>query len=134
MSTEMTLPIVGSAKAKLTAQHPLGPLTAAEISESSRLLRSVWPGNTNLQFKAITLLEPPKAELLPYLDAEHKGKPVPTLARKSFVVYYIRNTVRSRDLRSIYMACNILTGGHCRINSTRQSLTCPLARWKATFD
>ncbi len=85
----ISIPIVGTAK----AEHPLGPLTADEISASSALIKSVWPPQTSLQFKAITLLEPPKAELLPYLTAEHASQALPFLSRKSFVVYYIRNTV-----------------------------------------
>ena len=74
-------------------QHPIAPLTASEITESSRLIREFWPANTNLHFKAIMLQEPNKAELLPYLAAERKGgRPAP-IERRSFVTYYIRNTV-----------------------------------------
>jgi primary-amine oxidase len=94
MSTEQVtaaLPFVSGKKAAL--QHPLGPLTAAEISESARLIKGSWPPNTNFQFKSITLQEPNKAKLVPFLAAEHSGRPTPTIERKSFVVYYIRNTV-----------------------------------------
>jgi primary-amine oxidase len=90
-----SLPIIGG---KFADQHPLGPLTAAEISESARLIKGLWPTNTNLQFKVISLKEPDKADLVPFLAAEHAGKTTPTIQRRSFVVYYIRNTVRSRDL------------------------------------
>jgi primary-amine oxidase len=94
MSTEQvsaSLPFVGGKKA--TLQHPLGPLTAAEITESARLIKGSWPSNTNLQFKSITLREPKKSELFPFLAAEHAGRSTPTVERKSFVIYYIRNTV-----------------------------------------
>lgn len=94
MSTEQvptSLPFVGGKK--LTPQHPLGPLTADEIKESARLIRGVWPEGTNLQFKSITLQEPKKSDLVPFLAAEHSGQPTPTVERRSFVVYYIRNTV-----------------------------------------
>lgn len=93
MSTEqisVSLPYVGG---KTAPQHPLGPLTAGEISESARLIKSLWPSNTNLQFKVITLKEPYKTELVPFLASEHAGQSTPTIERKSFVVYYIRNTV-----------------------------------------
>ena len=96
MSTEqvpISLPFVGAAKSKQIAQHPIAPLTASEISESSRLIRALWPANTSLQFKAITLQEPNKSELLPYLTAEHEGAKPNPIERRSFVVYYIRNTV-----------------------------------------
>ncbi|CAG8961280.1 hypothetical protein HYFRA_00013559 [Hymenoscyphus fraxineus] len=85
-----SLPIMGG---KAPTQHPLGPLTASEITESSRLIKSLWPENTALQFKGITLQEPRKAELSPYLKAEHSsGQSTPTIDRRSFVVYYLRNT------------------------------------------
>jgi primary-amine oxidase len=91
MSTEQV--VVSLAKRTATPQHPLGPLTAAEISESARLIKGSWPSNTNVHFKSITLQEPKKAELLPFLAAEHSRRRTPTVERKSFVLYYIRNTV-----------------------------------------
>ncbi|PVH74441.1 hypothetical protein DL98DRAFT_429431 [Cadophora sp. DSE1049] len=93
MSTEQiisSLPFVGGKKT--TPQHPLGPLTAGEITESAKLIRSIWPANTNVQFKSITLQEPNKADLVPFLAAEHAGQSTPTIERRSFVVYYLRNT------------------------------------------
>lgn len=87
-----TLPFVGGAK-EAVAQHPIGPLTASEITRSASLLKASWPANTEFQFKTVTLLEPPKAELLPYLQAERSGGAPAKIDRKSFVLYYIRNTV-----------------------------------------
>jgi Cu2+-containing amine oxidase len=86
-----SLPFVGGKKT--TPQHPLGPLTANEIKESAGLIKGLWPSNTSIQFKSITLQEPNKAELLPFLEAEHAGQQTPAIERRSFVVYYIRNTV-----------------------------------------
>lgn len=94
MSTEqvpVSLPYVGGKVA--AAEHPLGPLTAEEIKESANFIKALWPSNTSLQFKVITLQEPTKADLVPFLAAEHAGQSTPTIERKSFVVYYIRNTV-----------------------------------------
>ena len=76
-----------------TAEHPLCPLTASEIKKSAELVRSIFPTRPEIQFKAITLEEPEKAVLAPYLDAEHAGKRGPRIERKAFVSYYIRNTV-----------------------------------------
>lgn len=86
-----SLPLIGGQKTP--QQHPLGPLTATEIRQSSSLIKALWPSSTNIQFKAITLQEPNKAELVPFLDAEHAGKQTPTIDRRSFVNYYLRNTV-----------------------------------------
>lgn len=76
--------------------HPLGPVTKAEISQSSALIRAQWPESTLFQFKIITLLEPPKAQLVPWLDAAKAGTTPAPLDRKSTVIYYLRNTVGPR--------------------------------------
>lgn len=94
---EQPLPLVGGKS--LPLQHPLGPLTSAEISESTRLIKALWPTNVDLQFKTITLQEPSKADLTPFLAAEHAGQPVPNIERRSFVVYYIRKTVSDLNKR-----------------------------------
>jgi Cu2+-containing amine oxidase len=94
MSTEqipISLPFVGSKK--VVAQHPIGPLTASEISQSASLIKSVWPSGTNIQFKVITLQEPKKSELAPFLAAERAGASATSVDRRCFVAYYIRNTV-----------------------------------------
>ncbi|KAJ9496392.1 hypothetical protein H2202_008055 [Exophiala xenobiotica] len=85
------------ATAKTSVPHPLCPLTAAEISTTADLLRSVWPSNIDLRFKVITLDEPAKKQMVPYLEAEHSGAPLPQIPRKSFVSYYIRNTERFHE-------------------------------------
>ena len=63
--------------------HPLHLLTADEIrSASSILLQHVQQESKaaeqdlNIHFKNISLHDPPKALLLPYLDAEANGTPV----------------------------------------------------------
>lgn len=93
MSTEQvaSTPTVGAAKQ--VAIHPLSPLTASEITTTARFIRGLYTSNTSLLFKAITLQEPEKAQLAPYLDAEHNGQPTGHIDRKAFVNYIIRNTV-----------------------------------------
>jgi hypothetical protein len=90
----VSIPLVGGKKTKTASEHPLGPLTASEITQSSKIIKGLWPSATSLQFKSITLQEPNKADLVPYLTAEHSGKALPNVPRRSFVIYYIRNTVR----------------------------------------
>ena len=78
---------------KQIAGHPLNPITGSEIVYTANLLRSKYPEGAKLHFKAITLEEPPKAALVPYLEAEHNGDQLPKIDRKIFVSYYLRNTV-----------------------------------------
>ena len=78
---------------KQSVSHPLCPITASEIKNTAQLIRRLYPSKTELQFKAITLEEPLKAQLAPYLQAEHQGARLPKIDRKAFVSYYLRNTV-----------------------------------------
>ncbi len=78
---------------KRAVAHPLCPITASEIKRSANLIRNIYPSKTDIHFKAITLDEPEKAQLVPYLDAEHRGARLPPIDRRAFVSYYIRNTV-----------------------------------------
>lgn len=95
MSVEQTSPVTLSAGlSKKTPSHPLSPLTASEITRASALIRALYPPKIDLHFKAVTLEEPEKAHLVPYLEAEYQGRRLPSLERKAFVCYYIRNTVR----------------------------------------
>ena len=82
---------------KSLVAHPLCPLTANEITITADLVRSKYPPNTDLHFKALTLEEPPKSVLVPYLDAEHGNGSLPHIDRKSFAAYYIRNTVCNQN-------------------------------------
>jgi primary-amine oxidase len=79
--------------AKTVPSHPLAPLSAAEIQSAAAIIKASWPAHTDLHFKVVTLQEPPKAEVLKYLEAEHSNQSLPTLSRKAFINYYIRSTV-----------------------------------------
>lgn len=90
---QAALPILGGKENTSIAHHPLGPLTASEIATSATLIKAIWPSKTEFQFKVITLQEPDKSELVPFLAAERAGRKHSVPDRRSFVVYYIRNTV-----------------------------------------
>lgn len=54
--------------------HPLDPLTPEEISRSATIARPDF-GQHQPNFRVITLQEPPKHQLAPFLDRERQGKP-----------------------------------------------------------
>lgn len=95
MSAEQISSVLSVPVAKHVFTHPLSPLTSSEISNAAQLVQSLYPAGTTLQYKAITLCEPPKAQLVSYLEAEHNGGRPRDIERKAFVCYYIRNTVRT---------------------------------------
>lgn len=73
--------------------HPLAPINGTEIQNAVALVRAQWPADTDLHFKAVTLQEPVKAEMLPYLEAEFSGSTLPKIDRRVFLTYYLRRTV-----------------------------------------
>lgn len=93
MSTE---PVSGFLPLRTTKQshvHPLAPLCADEIKDAVSLIKSQWPANTDVHFKALTLEEPAKAETVPYVEAEFHGYDLPNIDRRVFLTYYLRKTV-----------------------------------------
>ena len=69
------------------SEHPLDPLTADEILQVSSLLKAKT-SDKSLHFKIITILEPPKAQLRPFLIAERNGGPQSRPPRKASSLYY----------------------------------------------
>jgi primary-amine oxidase len=93
MSTETFATSTGAQPTKAVASHPLAPLSATEITSAAAIIKASWPAHTDLHFKVVTLEEPPKTEVVQYLEAEHNGTSRPSISRKAFLNYYIRNTV-----------------------------------------
>lgn len=64
--------------ATTTRIHPLKALTPEEMKHAAAVLTTIQKGNSGdasamVRFQHITLNEPPKALLMPYLDAENAG-------------------------------------------------------------
>ncbi|KAJ6096103.1 hypothetical protein N7486_006849 [Penicillium sp. IBT 16267x] len=53
--------------------HPFDPLTPVEIAQAAKIVRSDFPGELP-NFRVITLQEPPKNEMLQFLEQEHQGQ------------------------------------------------------------
>jgi len=119
MSTEQVSMAPTNEAIKHIAAHPLCPITASEIKRSAELIKGCWPTKTNLHFKAITLEEPAKAELVPYLEAEHRGSRLPHIDRRAFVSYYIRNTVSKQDNVCLIISIWNITNPPLRTNYTK---------------
>ncbi|KAH6629136.1 copper amine oxidase [Boeremia exigua] len=80
-----------------SAPHPLDPLTPDEITQAADIVRPLFPAQ-HLNFRVITLLEPPKDKLTTYLDAEHLGSAPPVLARCARVEVLVKSGPDSNDL------------------------------------
>lgn len=53
--------------------HPLMTLSIDETNEARQIVLDAHPG-ASVYFRTIAFLEPPKAELTAFLDAEHAGQ------------------------------------------------------------
>ncbi|KAF9891684.1 hypothetical protein FE257_003696 [Aspergillus nanangensis] len=53
--------------------HPFHPLTPNEISKAAAVVRPLFAGQ-NPSFRVITLREPLKNEMVPFLESEHRGE------------------------------------------------------------
>lgn len=62
------------AKSKLATPHPLAQLSEAEFLQARDIVVKLHGSAESLFFRAITLQEPTRAELVPFLEAEHAGK------------------------------------------------------------
>ncbi|KAL4785038.1 copper amine oxidase [Aspergillus varians] len=60
----------------MSALHPFDPITPGEITLATRMLQAAFPG-VALRYKKIDMQEPIKAEVVPYIEAERLGKPLP---------------------------------------------------------
>lgn len=73
----------------MTTLHPFDPITPGEITLATKILQVAFPGVT-LRYKKIDLQEPIKAEVVPYIEAERLGKPLPRKPTRLLQVLFHR--------------------------------------------
>lgn len=56
--------------------HPFDPIRPDEVSLAAEILQASFPG-VSLRFKVIDAQEPIKKDVVPYLEAERLGTPLP---------------------------------------------------------
>ncbi|KAF2007923.1 hypothetical protein P154DRAFT_453216 [Amniculicola lignicola CBS 123094] len=126
MSAETVATFPTARLAKSVATHPLAPLSATELASAAAIIKASWPAHTDLYFKAVTLEEPPKSEVLPYLEAEHNGQSLPPVSRRAFINYYIRNTSKFHeaivDLNTGRVLRNVLLGASVHANGDGEEI------------
>ncbi|KAL1999642.1 hypothetical protein VTN02DRAFT_4221 [Thermoascus thermophilus] len=60
----------------MAGPHPFDPITAGEIRLAVKILEATFPG-VPLRYKRIDVQEPVKKDVVPYIEAERLGKPLP---------------------------------------------------------
>jgi primary-amine oxidase len=75
-TTAMLLTSEAAAQPGLAQLHPFDPLTPAEIQLAVKILEAAFPG-LSLRYKRIDVQEPLKKDVIPYIEAERQGLPLP---------------------------------------------------------
>ncbi|KAL4905593.1 hypothetical protein BDW74DRAFT_185119 [Aspergillus multicolor] len=73
----------------MTNLHTFDPVTPGEITLATKILSSAFP-NVPLRYKKIDLQEPIKAEVIPYIEAERLGQPLPRKPTRLLQVLFHR--------------------------------------------
>ncbi|KAL1873119.1 hypothetical protein VTK73DRAFT_1080 [Phialemonium thermophilum] len=76
-----------------SALHPFDTLTPEEIELGVQILKTAFPG-VPLRFKRIDVLEPRKRDVIPYLEAERLGRPLPQKPARLLYSYFHRMDTR----------------------------------------
>ncbi|KAM0330106.1 hypothetical protein ACHAQA_004278 [Verticillium albo-atrum] len=100
--------------------HPFDPLTPSEINQASQILKTLWPDD-KLFFRAITLAEPAKKEMVAFLDDEQEGsltgkRPARQARVQVFVQKLLHEIVVDLDRRSV-ASKEALHGRHSYIDT-----------------
>lgn len=121
------------AKGHVDGRHPLAPLSGAEITQAAALVRKALqdqedPRRATLRFKNISLHEPPKRILLPYLDAERAGRAAaarPYVPRCAAVVWTAENET---------ILCETIVGLDAGSDAAAETMTVPRGKGYASMD
>lgn len=73
----------------LSTQHPFDTLAPGEIKLATEVLSHALPG-VPLRYKRIDVLEPIKRDVVPYLEAERLGLPLPKKPTRLLFSYFHR--------------------------------------------
>ncbi|PWY84418.1 copper amine oxidase [Aspergillus eucalypticola CBS 122712] len=90
--------------------HPFDSITPAEIVLATKILAVAFPG-VPLRYKKIDIQEPIKSEVVPFIEAERLGKPLPAKPTRLLLVLFHRmdtmafcKALLNSDTRSIISA------------------------------
>ncbi|OAX83818.1 hypothetical protein ACJ72_01819 [Emergomyces africanus] len=86
-----------------TTPHPFDPLTPEEISRAGRLVRPHFGGH-DPNFRVITLQEPPKEQMIQYLEKEHRRQTIGDMpARSARVEVVVKGQNGANELFELFV-------------------------------
>lgn len=81
--------------------HPFDSVQESEIRTASRLIKEIYTPSDNVHFVQIDRCDPPKKDMLKYLDAERHGGPRPQIPRVLYVYYYTNTYTFNKALVNV---------------------------------
>lgn len=104
--------------------HPFDPLTPGEIELAVKILEASFPG-VPLRYKRIDVQEPTKKDVIPYIEAERLGKPLPPKPARLLQTLFHRldthafyKAILNVDTRSVIYAKELPKG--VQVSSSRR--------------
>ncbi|GES63435.1 copper amine oxidase [Aspergillus terreus] len=89
--------------------HPFDPLSPTEIAKSADIVRAHFHGQSPV-FRVITLKEPPKQEMIPFLEKEHLGQSPTPPPRTAHVQVILRTDNGTSELIELLVDLQHHTG------------------------
>lgn len=72
----------------MSSIHPFDSVRDYEIRLASKLVKDAHPASDNVHFTQIDKVDPPKQDMIKYLEAEKHGLPLPQIPRVLYTYYY----------------------------------------------
>lgn len=72
----------------MTSPHPFESVKDYEIRAASKLVKDAYPASANVHFIQMDKVDPPKKDMIKYLEAEKYGLPLPNIPRVIYCYYY----------------------------------------------
>jgi primary-amine oxidase len=101
--------------------HPFDPVRPEEIRLGVRILEAAFPG-VPLRYNRIDIHEPIKQDVIPYIEAERQGKPLPPRPARLLYSYFNRldtgvclKALMNADTRSLIYAKELPEGVQVRL-------------------
>ncbi|MCH0628386.1 hypothetical protein JNB11_00105 [Kocuria palustris] len=85
------------------ALHPFDSVKDYEIRAASKAVKDSHPALDDVHFVQIDRLDPPKKDMIRYLDAEHSGLPVPEIPRVLYLYYWTKGSTFNKALVNVTM-------------------------------
>ncbi|GMF80639.1 unnamed protein product [Aspergillus oryzae] len=103
--------------------HPFDPVRPEEIRLAVRILEASFPG-VPLRYNRIDIHEPIKQDVIPYIEAERLGKPLPPRPARLLYSYFSRvdtgvciKALMNADTKSLIYAKEFPEGVQVRLSS-----------------